>query len=112
MFYTLEFSVSTRSCYLSNSNIFLKLFVGKSPEVITLHFTSFSTECTYDYIHIHDGNSSQSPLLATISGTHTDITLSSTGSQVRNFVTSCFVLSQPCNVRNPMSKMTCREKIA
>uniref|UniRef100_W5L7W2 Multiple EGF like domains 8 n=1 Tax=Astyanax mexicanus TaxID=7994 RepID=W5L7W2_ASTMX len=36
---------------------------------IVLNFTFMETECTYDYLFIYDGDSYQSPLLASLSGT-------------------------------------------
>ncbi|XP_078593005.1 multiple epidermal growth factor-like domains protein 8 [Branchiostoma floridae x Branchiostoma japonicum] len=35
---------------------------------ITLHFSAMSTECTYDFLFVHDGDSYSSPLLGTFSG--------------------------------------------
>lgn len=34
-----------------------------------LNFTFMETECTYDYLFVYDGDSYQSPLLASLSGT-------------------------------------------
>ncbi len=36
---------------------------------IVLNFTFMETECTYDYLFVYDGDSYQSPLLASLSGT-------------------------------------------
>lgn len=33
-----------------------------------LNFTFMDTECTYDYLFVYDGDSYQSPLLASLSG--------------------------------------------
>ena len=35
---------------------------------IVLNFTFMDTECTYDYLFVYDGDSYQSPLLASLSG--------------------------------------------
>lgn len=35
---------------------------------IVLNFTFMETECTYDYLFVYDGDSYQSPLLASLSG--------------------------------------------
>lgn len=35
---------------------------------IVLNFTLMDTECTYDYLFVYDGDSYQSPLLASLSG--------------------------------------------
>ncbi|KAJ8018079.1 Multiple epidermal growth factor-like domains protein 8 [Holothuria leucospilota] len=35
---------------------------------ICLHFTVFKTECTYDFLHIFDGDSFSSPLIGSFSG--------------------------------------------
>lgn len=35
---------------------------------IVVNFTFMETECTYDYLFVYDGDSYQSPLLASLSG--------------------------------------------
>ena len=43
--------------------------LGPYPNVtITLKFEEFITECSYDYLSIHDGDSYLSPLIGAISG--------------------------------------------
>lgn len=39
-------------------------------QTIVLHFEEFSTECGYDLMHVYDGPSTESPLLAALSGFH------------------------------------------
>lgn len=48
---------------------FLKYFPAPSnSHRIVLNFTFMDTECTYDYLFVYDGDSYQSPLLASLSG--------------------------------------------
>ncbi|XP_074654134.1 multiple epidermal growth factor-like domains protein 8 [Tubulanus polymorphus] len=45
-------------------------------QFITLEFTSFSTECSFDFLFVYDGNSYKSRLLGTFSGNRQPDTLS------------------------------------
>lgn len=51
--------------YLSNSSY---LPAPNNSHRIVLNFTFMNTECTYDYLFVYDGDSYQSPLLASLSG--------------------------------------------
>lgn len=51
--------------YLSNSS---SLPAPSNSHRIVLNFTFMDTECTYDYLFVYDGDSYQSPLLASLSG--------------------------------------------
>ena len=49
---------------------------------ITLKFIEFGTECSYDYLFIHDGDSYLSPLIGSISGNNSLHTVVSHSGQV------------------------------
>lgn len=76
-------------------NIFLKVLAfsnyttgfyfssGPYPNVtITLKFVEFITECSYDYVFIHDGNSYLSPLIGAITGNNSVQTVVAHSGQV------------------------------
>lgn len=46
----------------------LHLSAPSNSHRIVLNFTFMDTECTYDYLFVYDGDSYQSPLLASLSG--------------------------------------------
>lgn len=48
--------------------LFLFLVAPSNSHRIVLNFTFMDTECTYDYLFVYDGDSYQSPLLASLSG--------------------------------------------
>lgn len=54
------------------SMLFLSCFVfvaaGSPNKTIHLEFEKMSTECSFDFLFIYDGNSYRSPLIATLSG--------------------------------------------
>nr|KAG5710511.1 hypothetical protein BaRGS_013157 [Batillaria attramentaria] len=54
--------------YLANSHCEWLIDAGNPNKTIHLHFQAMSTECSFDFIFIYDGNSYASPLLATLSG--------------------------------------------
>ena len=54
--------------YTHISNPFLCLPAPSNSHRIVLNFTFMDTECTYDYLFVYDGDSYQSPLLASLSG--------------------------------------------
>lgn len=49
-------------------HILFFLLAPSSNHRIVLNFTFMDTECTYDYLFVYDGDSYQSPLLASLSG--------------------------------------------
>uniref|UniRef100_A0AAR2K5K4 Multiple EGF-like-domains 8 n=1 Tax=Pygocentrus nattereri TaxID=42514 RepID=A0AAR2K5K4_PYGNA len=55
--------------YSVNGNCEWLITAPSSNYYIVLNFTFMETECTYDYLFIYDGDSYQSPLLASLSGT-------------------------------------------
>ena len=44
------------------------LFTGDPDKFLHIKFTSFLTECEYDYLFIYDGDSFSSPLLGAYAG--------------------------------------------
>lgn len=58
--------------FLAGMNYHLPLFLyfpaPSNSHRIVLNFTFMDTECTYDYLFVYDGDSYQSPLLASLSG--------------------------------------------
>ena len=62
---------------------FFHYFIGEPNEKVSVHLKSAATECSFDYINFHDGNSTlNSPLIASLSGKYNDIHLSSQGREV------------------------------
>ncbi|XP_035382451.1 multiple epidermal growth factor-like domains protein 8 isoform X1 [Electrophorus electricus] len=55
--------------YSVNGNCEWLITAPTSNYRIVLNFTFMETECTYDYLFVYDGESYQSPLLASLSGT-------------------------------------------
>ena len=55
---------------------------------ITLTWTSFNIENTYDYVYVHDGPSSAAPLIGTYSGTSIPPTITSSGGSLWILFTS------------------------
>ncbi|XP_076868849.1 multiple epidermal growth factor-like domains protein 8 [Brachyhypopomus gauderio] len=55
--------------YSVNGNCEWLITAPTSNYRIVLNFTFMETECTYDYLFVYDGDSYQSPLLASLSGT-------------------------------------------
>lgn len=56
---------------------------GDPHETIAMLLEFVATECSYDYLHFHDGNSTNSPMIASLSGSpHNHIKLFSTGNEV------------------------------
>ncbi|XP_010892421.2 multiple epidermal growth factor-like domains protein 8 [Esox lucius] len=55
--------------YSVNGNCEWLIKAPSSNYRIVLNFTFMETECTYDYLFVYDGDSYQSPLLASLSGT-------------------------------------------
>lgn len=51
-----------------HSSLFLYFPAPSNSHRIVLNFTFMDTECTYDYLFVYDGDSYQSPLLASLSG--------------------------------------------
>lgn len=69
-----------RSSYYTTG---LNISSGPYPNVtITLKFEEFSTECSYDYVFIYDGDSYLSPLIGAISGKNLSRTLVAHSGQV------------------------------
>uniref|UniRef100_A0A1A8GFI9 Multiple EGF-like-domains 8 n=1 Tax=Nothobranchius korthausae TaxID=1143690 RepID=A0A1A8GFI9_9TELE len=54
--------------YSVNGNCEWLIKAPSSTHRIVLNFTFMDTECTYDYLFVYDGDSYQSPLLASLSG--------------------------------------------
>uniref|UniRef100_A0A8C6NK18 Multiple EGF like domains 8 n=1 Tax=Nothobranchius furzeri TaxID=105023 RepID=A0A8C6NK18_NOTFU len=54
--------------YSVNGNCEWLIKAPSSTHRIVLNFTHMETECTYDYLFVYDGDSYQSPLLASLSG--------------------------------------------
>ncbi|KAL8608232.1 hypothetical protein ACOMHN_016687 [Nucella lapillus] len=54
--------------YLPNSHCEWLIEAGSPNKSIHLKFKTMSTECSFDFLFIYDGNSYDSPLLATLSG--------------------------------------------
>ncbi|KAF3839320.1 hypothetical protein F7725_018037 [Dissostichus mawsoni] len=54
--------------YSVNGNCEWLIKAPSSSHSIVLNFTFMDTECTYDYLFVYDGDSYQSPLLASLSG--------------------------------------------
>ena len=50
---------------------------------IMLSFSSFATECSYDFVTVYDGNSHQSPVIAALSGDFVPSTIMAESGQVR-----------------------------
>ena len=62
-------SLLMESNFLSSYTNGRYFFPGPYPNItITLEFKEFMTECSYDYLFIHDGDSYLSPLIGAISG--------------------------------------------
>lgn len=57
-------------------------FSGDPGETVTLNFLELDTECVYDNVFIHDGDSRASPLLVSANGKHDPFTITSTSHQV------------------------------
>lgn len=53
---------------VNHTDISLYLPAPSNSHRIVLNFTFMDTECTYDYLFVYDGDSYQSPLLASLSG--------------------------------------------
>lgn len=53
---------------MSSNCLSLHLAAPSNSHRIVLNFTFMDTECTYDYLFVYDGDSYQSPLLASLSG--------------------------------------------
>ncbi|HHG83498.1 MAG TPA: hypothetical protein ENJ82_02015 [Bacteroidetes bacterium] len=49
---------------------------------ITINFTSFDVEANYDFLYIHDGNSTAAPLIGTYTGTNSPGTVTSSGGAI------------------------------
>ena len=74
-------------------------FPGPYPNItITLEFKEFITECSYDYLFIHDGDSYLSPLIGAISGKNSVQTVVAHSGQVT------VVLKIKMEIGNPMWK--------
>ncbi|XP_025111697.1 multiple epidermal growth factor-like domains protein 8 isoform X1 [Pomacea canaliculata] len=54
--------------YLANSHCEWLIDAGSPNKTIHLEFEKMSTECSFDFLFIYDGNSYRSPLIATLSG--------------------------------------------
>uniref|UniRef100_A0AAV2MAJ1 Uncharacterized protein n=1 Tax=Knipowitschia caucasica TaxID=637954 RepID=A0AAV2MAJ1_KNICA len=54
--------------YSVNGNCEWLITASSNSHRIVLNFTFMDTECTYDYLFVYDGDSYQSPLLASLSG--------------------------------------------
>ncbi|XP_074538910.1 multiple epidermal growth factor-like domains protein 8 isoform X3 [Halichoeres trimaculatus] len=54
--------------YSVNGNCEWLIKAPNNSHRIVLHFTFMDTECTHDYLFVYDGDSYQSPLLASLSG--------------------------------------------
>lgn len=57
---------------------------------IVLNFTFMDTECTYDYLFVYDGDSYQSPLLASLSGNTLPQPIEATSGKVLVYFRSFF----------------------
>lgn len=53
---------------MSSKCLSCRLAAPSNSHRIVLNFTFMDTECTYDYLFVYDGDSYQSPLLASLSG--------------------------------------------
>lgn len=54
--------------HMSSKCLSCHLAAPSNSHRIVLNFTFMDTECTYDYLFVYDGDSYQSPLLASLSG--------------------------------------------
>jgi gliding motility-associated-like protein len=66
-----NYNNNVNSVYTICSNV-----AGQAPRIT---FTAFSTEATYDYVYIYNGNSTASPLLGSYSGTTLPPVITGTG---------------------------------
>ncbi len=57
----------------------LYLIAPTGAKTVTLAFSSYNTESTWDYMYIHDGNNVYAPLIGTYTGTTGPGTVTSTG---------------------------------
>ncbi|XP_046398520.1 multiple epidermal growth factor-like domains protein 8 [Ischnura elegans] len=71
------------SNYTQDSHCEWLIKANNSKQFITLTFSSMGTECSYDYIFVHDGDSFEAPLLASLSGrTKPQVITASSGSML------------------------------
>lgn len=68
---------------------------GTVGQCVTLQFTAFSLENTYDYLRIYNGPTSASPLLATLTGTTIPGNITSTSGCLTLVFTSDGIISAP-----------------
>jgi hypothetical protein len=52
---------------VENLNVWF-ISAANSSQFITLKFHAMSTECSYDYVFVYDGDSFESPLIGSFSG--------------------------------------------
>lgn len=85
--YTLSFALEkwepNKYILVDNIDIFF-ILAPSSNHHIVLNFTFMDTECTYDYLFVYDGDSYQSPLLATLSGNTLPQTVEAKSGKVTN----------------------------
>ena len=78
-----QIDAENNSIILYFINLFIFYYLGEPNQKISVNLKSASTECSFDYLHFHDGNSTfHSPLIASLSGEYNDIHISSTGNEV------------------------------
>ncbi len=76
-----------------------------SGEVVTVTFTSFSTQSNADFLSVYDGNSSSAPLLGTFSGSA--LPPSFTSSAANGCLTFVFVSNATTNALGWIANVTC-----
>ncbi|MGZ3862721.1 MAG: CUB domain-containing protein [Bacteroidia bacterium] len=66
------------SNYGNNQSYTMTFCPSTAGQFISVNFSSFSTEATYDFLYVYDGNSTAAPLLGQFSGTPTLGTITAT----------------------------------
>lgn len=72
------------ACQCALSRVSSSLLAPGNNYRIVLNFTFMETECTYDYLFVYDGDSYQSPLLASLSGNTRPQPIEAKSGQVRS----------------------------
>ncbi len=66
----------------SNDESALYVFAPTGAKTVTMSFSSYNTESTWDYMYIYDGDNVNAPLIGTYTGTTGPGTVTSTGSKM------------------------------
>ena len=79
--------------YTSSSNL-TKTFTSATGEPLIMNFTQFDLENNYDFLYLYDGNSINSPLIGTFTGTNSPGLIVSTGVSLTARFTSDITLEK------------------